>query len=725
MKRALAIFGNTALIFAAVTCSMGAVISAFWFTVDMTTLLLFWAATALSVSLLASFWRLKGILVLLAPVLALVLLRQQEIIEGAKWVLFFITHEFGKWLYVTVLYPGAEATPYAQTFFFATAGLVLSLLLAAAICLRRSTLLTVLFTAPIVFLSFVVVFNKSDTIYLVGLVGVYFTMLFSSALFPDDYHRRAVAIFPSLAVVLLLMGLTYMFAPPQDYSRDSFVRNLDYQIRNYAARTGIARVKTGHGWPTVYENIWRFETYNVGISAAGTREIMNESLLEITADGAGTYYLRAFAMLHFNGRSWTVNEGDIRLREDAYARMIPAYIAILNSELMGDSSSRRTFMTIEKTGDATTRIDYLPYYSFPANEISGMSGPGYVDFFYVKGNLLDLYSNLPQSITAEIDLSAYSRLVHSKDTYLQIEDSTADGLQQIAIAAGIDPSAGRASVADQVSIFFSTFGQYSLTPLIVPDDEDFALYFLRVSRQGYCIHYATAATLMLRALDVPARFTSGFVVPVGQSEVGQTVVVTDGNAHSWVEVFYEGIGWLPLEVTPPGDGVGFADGRPGIQIGGGPDSNEDVQTGIEPDPDYDPYGQGAEWDSGEAEPEQGGIRTNHTWLIVGAFAAACLVALIARRIIILVRRKTRFAMEDANASVIFAWRYLSRLARLKTWQTVWHEIEDLANKARFSQHRLSEKERASVVDYTREFAANIYHDRNTIRRFWVKFILGL
>jgi len=724
MKRALAIFGNTALIFAAVACSMGAVISAFWFTVDMTALLLFWAVTALSVSLLTSFWRLKGIIVLLAPALALILLRQQEIIEGAKWVLYFITNEFGKWLYVTVLYPGSEATPYAQTFFFAAAGVVLSLLLAAAICLRRSTLLTVLFTAPLVFLSFVVVFNKSDTIYLVGLVGVYFTMLFSSALFPDDFHKRSVAIFPSLAVVLLLMGITYVFAPPQDYSRDSFIRNLDYQIRNFATRTGIARVKTGHGWPTVYEGIWRFETYNVGISAAGTREIMNESLLEITVDGAGTYYLRAFAMLHFNGRSWTVNEGDIRLREDAYARMIPAYIAILNSELMGDSSSRRTYMTIERTGDNTTRMDYLPYYSFPSNEVSGMNGPGYVDFFYVKGNLLDLYSQMPEYITAEINLSAYSRLVHSRDTFLQIEDSTAEGLQQIAIAAGIDPNADRAAIAEQVSGFFSTFGQYSLTPLIVPDDEDFALYFLRVSRQGYCIHYATAATLMLRALGIPARFTSGFVVPVGQSEVGQTIVVTDGNAHSWVEVFYEDIGWLPLEVTPPGDGYGLADGRPGIGIGG-PDPDDDVLIGIEPDPEYDPYGQGAEWDAGDDEQGQGGIWANLTLLIISAFAAACLVTLITRRIIILIRRKTRFAMEDTNASVIFAWRFLSRLARLKTWQTVGHGIEDLANKARFSQHRLTEEERATVIFYTREFAGNIYHDRNAVSRFWVKFILGL
>ena len=59
---------------------------------------------------------------------------------------------------------------------------------------------------------------------------------------------------------------------------------------------------------------------------------------------------------------------------------------------------------------------------------------------------------------------------------------------------------------------------------------------------------------MLRALGVPARIAVGFIVSVERSEVDHPLIVTDGDAHAWVEVFYENTGWLPLEVTPPTEG---------------------------------------------------------------------------------------------------------------------------------------------------------------------------
>ena len=707
---------------------MGAVISAFSFTVDMGPLLLFWAVISLMASILASFWRGKGILLLVAPVLAIILLRRPEIAEGAKWVLCFITEEFSKWLFVTVLFPDAAEEFFEQTLFFAVAGAAQSLLLSAAICLRRSALLTVLFTAPLVFLTFVIIFTQPDLVYIVGLVAVYLTMLFSNAFFPDDFRKRSLAIFPALALAAVLMGCAYLLTPPEGHSRDAFVRAVDHQIRNFASRTGIARIRTGVGWPVMYDGTWRFQTYNIDVSSAGVREIMDESLLEVTASEPGLYYLRGFAMLHFDGEKWTVNEGDILLRGEQIASMVPAYVAIVYDELFGGDAAVRTSMEIEKTGDNTTNVFYTPYYGFPFDYYSRPTGPYLVDFYYVEGNLLELLSRIPANYLADVDLSGYGRLVNSSDTYLNVDAPTAEGLRRIAAGAGIDRSSSREEIAGLVGEFFTSFGVYTLSPLIVPKGEDFALYFLEVSRQGYCIHYATAATLMLRALGVPARFTSGFVVPVHSYAVGQPVVVTDYNAHSWVEVFFDDVGWLPLEVTPAGDGPGgFGFGAGGA--GWAPDIGGGARQEVVPDPNYDPFGQGAEWDLEGDEPGQGGrwggLWGVSGWLIAAGSCAACLVALIARRIIVLARRRKRFSLEDTNASAVFAWRYLMRLARLKTWQTPWHEIEDLAEKARFSQHRLTEKERGMVVDYVREFAANIYHDRTPLGRLWIKFIRGL
>jgi len=723
MKRALAILGYAALIFAAVVCSMGAVISAFSFTVDMAALLIFWAAVSLIISLLASFWRGRGMLVLLAPALALAILRLPEIAEGAKWALSIITSEFSKWLFVAALYPDADASEFELTLFFAAAGMALSLLLSVAVCLRRSTLLAVLFTAPLVFLTFVIVFTQPDLVYTVGLVAVYLTMLFSNSMFPEDYRKRALAVFPALGLAAVLMGCAYVLTPAEDYRRDNLIRSIDHQIRNFASRTGIARIRTGIGWPVVYDGTWRFQTYNVDISSAGVREITDTSLLEVVASEPGLYYLRGFAMLHFDGEKWTVNEGDVLLRGEQFASMVPAYIAILYNELFAGASSVKSSMSISKTGDVTANVFYTPYFSFPFDYYSKPTGPYLVDFHYVEGSLLELHERIPAVYLAEINLDAYSELVNSDTTYLNVEPSTAEELRRIAAGAGIDPEAGREEIAEGVADFFTSFGTYTLSPLIVPKEEDFALYFLGVSRQGYCIHYATAATLMLRSLGVPARFTSGFVVPVPPYAVGQTMVVTDYNAHSWVEVFFDNVGWLPLEVTPVGSGVG------GVGYGtGGAGSAPDlggVAPAPGPDIGYDPFGQGAEWDlEGDGQP-QAGFWSIYGWAVAAGSLAACLVALITRRIVVLAGRKKRFSMADINLSVIFAWRYLMRLARLKTWQTPWHEIEDLAEKARFSQHHLTEDERTRVVDYVHEFAANIYHDRSPAGRLWVKFIRGL
>jgi transglutaminase-like putative cysteine protease len=73
--------------------------------------------------------------------------------------------------------------------------------------------------------------------------------------------------------------------------------------------------------------------------------------------------------------------------------------------------------------------------------------------------------------------------------------------------------------------------------------------FVLRSRVGYCQHYAGAMAVMLRLLGVPARVAAGFTT--GKLDKGSgTWVVTDHNAHTWVEVYFPGYGWLPFDPTP-------------------------------------------------------------------------------------------------------------------------------------------------------------------------------
>lgn len=75
--------------------------------------------------------------------------------------------------------------------------------------------------------------------------------------------------------------------------------------------------------------------------------------------------------------------------------------------------------------------------------------------------------------------------------------------------------------------------------------DDFVENFL-TAKEGYCVHFATAMTVMLRTQGIPARYVSGYNVPKGESE---TVTVTEERAHAWCEVYFEGIGWIPFEPT--------------------------------------------------------------------------------------------------------------------------------------------------------------------------------
>jgi transglutaminase-like putative cysteine protease len=68
-------------------------------------------------------------------------------------------------------------------------------------------------------------------------------------------------------------------------------------------------------------------------------------------------------------------------------------------------------------------------------------------------------------------------------------------------------------------------------------------------RLGYCQHFAGAMTLMLRLLGVPSRIAAGFTSGSYDADEG-TWTVNDRNAHTWVEVYFPGYGWLPFDPTP-------------------------------------------------------------------------------------------------------------------------------------------------------------------------------
>ena len=73
--------------------------------------------------------------------------------------------------------------------------------------------------------------------------------------------------------------------------------------------------------------------------------------------------------------------------------------------------------------------------------------------------------------------------------------------------------------------------------------------FVTQTKRGYCQHFAGAMALMLRYLGIPARVAAGFTSGNYDSKRGSWAVY-DRNAHTWVEVWFKGYGWLAFDPTP-------------------------------------------------------------------------------------------------------------------------------------------------------------------------------
>ncbi len=96
---------------------------------------------------------------------------------------------------------------------------------------------------------------------------------------------------------------------------------------------------------------------------------------------------------------------------------------------------------------------------------------------------------------------------------------------------------------------------YTLAPGKTPDGKDSIDYFINEHKKGYCVHFASAAVLLLRHLGVPARFVEGVFIEnerlvryVNKKE--SYVAVLDQDAHAWVEVYMKDTGFMPIDFTP-------------------------------------------------------------------------------------------------------------------------------------------------------------------------------
>ena len=196
---------------------------------------------------------------------------------------------------------------------------------------------------------------------------------------------------------------------------------------------------------------------------------------------------------------------------------------------------------------------------------------------------------------------------------------------------------------------------YTLSPVQTDADGlDGVEKFLTVTHEGYCVQYASALTLMLRAAGIPARYVDGYIAagftnaPKNAKDddgnplyhASYTSTVYDRNAHAWVEVWFDGIGWVQYEATPAYYGEMYY-----------VDSHTEPTRPIIPTDPTDPGDEGDEGDDLPDDPiedeetrlerERAERRALIRKIVIISSVCLAVIALITAAVILIVRRARR------------------------------------------------------------------------------------
>jgi transglutaminase-like putative cysteine protease len=144
------------------------------------------------------------------------------------------------------------------------------------------------------------------------------------------------------------------------------------------------------------------------------------------------------------------------------------------------------------------------------------------------------------------------------DRYLQLPESLPDRVTELATEITLDQES-LYEKAKKIERYFRQNGfSYSQQFAAIPEgDTDYVDQFLFDTKVGYCDNFSTSMVVMLRSQGIPARWVKGFTAgEIVQTENNRaTYEVTNNNAHSWVEAYFPGVGWINFEPT-----IGFTNG---------------------------------------------------------------------------------------------------------------------------------------------------------------------
>ncbi|MDE7041238.1 MAG: transglutaminase-like domain-containing protein [Oscillospiraceae bacterium] len=476
--------------------------------------------------------------------------------------------------------------------------------------------------------------------------------------------------------------------------------------------------------------------------AAGPRRYAGRTVMTVSSSqpGGGRIYLRGGSLGIYTGDAWERLEAETGAAPSLYPAQTAeegqrAVLTIRDISFQGtyyypyrltdgwgttDESGRLTmpggeeglFSSSERYEvgciPGTPEDGFTPLTGYLAEEELGYRREVVPDYLIVPNSVRDVLSNcltnenwqmVIGSLEAELETAGEEEreaLEASLEQVLQAANASRtleDFGGMVELMDGMSPLERFRAVmtaASRTAALLEALAVYDPATPAMEAGEDFVDHFLTEGR-GYCVHFATAGTLLLRLQGIPARYVSGYAAQLDQRGRGD---VQDSDAHAWVEVYIDGCGWYPVEMTPGYSGVG--DGAilsedPASPVPETPDEPEpEEETPDDPEPDL-PEPLPGETPPEEEAPEGPAFvfpwrAVLWTLLSLGALAGGYALSFLPRR---LARGDA-----DTNRSTINAYRRCRRVVDLGGSED--ELLEELGRKARFSQHTLTEEEREAA-----------------------------
>lgn len=434
---------------------------------------------------------------------------------------------------------------------------------------------------------------------------LYFVMAKDSFTLPLRSGTRLRLLF---AGVLAALGLAACLL----ISRDVYEKRLV----NHPVRITL-REKIWEVMPSLFGKAKNTQNYRGGMSGgviprSGSVRDNKSTVMKVTLPKeAGEVHLRGAAYGDYDGTNWKAANKHPFLLEDIihnYATTPITQIPVRDLAAFlyqtaqnNENSDRGRFTILQSTMKIELQEDLGPYLFVPydtAGAVDANSGKRF-STYNAEGILMpgdegaaeyecDYYYNtyqLPGYMAYQYDVShtprrgssAYDLMLKKYEDYVYASyldiPKRCEGVYDL---APLPEGAPLFDAIDAVRNMLSDNYRYTKSPKAVPEDSDFIMYFLTESKEGYCMHYASAAVMLFRAMGIPARFVEGYIIreedyqdaenagsdritmrqSVTQDEYVPfvTVNVTDSAAHAWVEVYISGYGWFPVEVTFGGTG---------------------------------------------------------------------------------------------------------------------------------------------------------------------------